>query len=327
MIYSNLKSGDLRISRVSIGGNIFGHFADEVLTANILDCAKENGINFIDTSDTYSCGLSEKYIGKAIRSNRSRWIVATKCGLESHQSSNGLGRRSLIYSKVNQSLKRLKTDYLDIYQMHNFDPITPIEETVEALERCVSEGKIRYYGVSNYSLIEISSFHDQAKILNSRHFLSAQYPFNLLKGEAKNSIFPWCSSNEIAIFVYGALARGLLSGKYLRGNGYAITKNTRAFNSESVRSDINPATLPILRALEIYSGELNITLSQLAIKYILSKPSVATAIVGFRNIFQLKELVAVVDSPIFQDEILNKLENMCLSIDSEELHLGGILRV
>lgn len=326
MIYSNLGSGALRISRISIGGNIFGRFADEALTANILNCAKEYGINLVDTSDTYSQGLSEKYIGKAIQANRSAWIVATKCGLESHQLPNGLGKSSLIFSKVNQSLKRLNTDYLDIYQMHNFDPITPIEETIEALERCVSEGKIRFYGVSNYSLPEISSFHSQAKLLNSRQFLSAQYPFNLLKSQAKNSIFPWCASNEIAIFVYGALARGLLSGKYLKNNSYEITENTRAFNSESIRSDINHVTLPLLRVLEIFAGELNMTLSQLAIKYILSKDSVATAIIGFRDTFQLKELVTIVDAPPLQADILDKLENSCLSIDPEEYHLGGILR-
>lgn len=326
MIYSDLRPGDLRISRVSIGGNIFGYFANKELTADILSCAKEHGLNLIDTSDTYSKGVSEKYIGQAIEGGRSDWIIATKCGLESHQSPDGLGRSENIISKVNQSLGRLKTDYIDIYQMHNHDPITPAEETIDALERCVSAGKIRYYGVSNYSLSELTSFNAHAQILNSRNFLSAQYPFNLLKKTAESALFPWCERNKLEIFVYGALARGILSEKYLGNDGCTFPKGSRALASESIRSDINLETIALLRMLEKFASELNMNLSQLAIKYILSKKLVATAIVGFRDIDQLKDLVSIVDGEMIQGEDLNHLEKISHSVDVEGMHLGGVIK-
>ena len=326
MIYTSLKCGEVQISRVSIGGNIFGHFADEKLTADILSCAKSNGINFIDTSDSYSRGISEEFIGRAISKNREWWIVATKCGLESNQLPNGLGSKSQITCKLNESLRRLKTDYLDIYQMHNFDPITPLEQTVGTLEECVREGKIRYYGVSNYSPIEMKSFCDHVKKLHSRNFISGQYPFNLLKQDAQKSIFPECIANGVAVLAYGVLARGLLTSKYLAGEAIFLTENHRAFRSKSIRSDLTDDVILLLRRLNDVASNLGITLSQLAMKYALSTEAVATAIVGVRDICQLNELIKIVNTPPFQVDFLDELENISTSLESNKLHLGGILR-
>lgn len=325
MIYSTIKSGEIRISRIAVGGNIFGYFADEQLTANILNCAKENGVNFVDTSDSYSHGLSEELIGRAISRDRDWWIVATKCGLESNQSPDGLGKKRNIVSKINGSLRRLRADYLDIYQMHNFDPITPIEETIEALEQCVSEGKIRCYGISNYSLSELISFSTHIKKLNLKNFISAQYPFNLLKRDAK-SLFQHCLSERVAIFAYGVLARGLLTEKYLSGEKSTISNSFRAFSSQSIRSDLNEDVILLLRSLSLFASDLGLTLSQMAIKYALSRDEVTAAIVGVRDVHQLRELINAVDTPLLQVECLSELDNMCLSIDSHKLHLGGILR-
>ena len=326
MIYSPIKKGCINIPKIGIGGNIFGHFADQNLTRNILDCADEFGLNLIDTSDSYSSGLSEEFVGRAISGNRGNWLIASKCGLKSGEIANDLGSSKSILKKLNGSLTRLNTDYLDIYQMHHFDQVTPLEETITTLEDCVQAGKIRYYGISNYSLAQTKLFYEQVNSLNSLHFLSSQAPFNIFRNEAKDHYLPWCKEHGIAFFCYGVLARGLLSDKYIQQKSFVMNEDSRALVSESIRSDLRPSVIAALNTLNEFALDMGLSLSQMALKYAVTFQGVSAAIIGVRSVSQLTNLVKGMSWEGISSDVKESLELISGPIRVESLHLGGKLR-
>jgi|TARA_B110000971_G_scaffold198002_1_gene214285 aryl-alcohol dehydrogenase-like predicted oxidoreductase len=303
MLYKKLNHLNTNISKICLGGNIFGYLADQTQTIKLINQAGDNGINFIDTADTYSEGISETYIGNALKKNRHKWIIASKCGLNSHQATNGLGSKHSIIQKLDGSLKRLKTDYIDIYQMHGFDKNTPLEETYSTLSDCIKSGKIRSIGISNYSTEQIIETTECIKKNNFSPIVSAQCNFNLLNQNAIHNLFPTCNQHGISVLAYGVLARGILGGAY--GKNLPIPDDSRAKISDSIESDLTPEILEIITKLKYQSKKIGISLPILSISWALSYSTLASAIIGIKNIKHLEGVVAAankkIDTSIFTD--------------------------
>ncbi len=321
MRYRYIPGTNVSVSTICIGGNIFGHFADVAETAELLCAAKDIGLNFIDTSDSYSGGLSEEYIGKAIKGNRNHWIVATKCGIGSTENPSGLGRRSNIIKKIDDSLKRLQIEHIDFYQMHHFDPDTPLDETVATLIDCVRLGKIRFLGVSNYSTKQLVDTIACAESYGEVPISSSQCHFNMFRHEASLEFLPLCYSNKVGVFAYGVLARGVLSGKYAPDSPNPF--GSRAQSSSSIRSDLSKNVLEAVGGLKMYSDMLGVSTAGLAMSWVLANQIVTSAIVGLRNKSQLFNIAGAVDVSI-PNEVMEAIELRMRPWGASSIqHLGG----
>lgn len=287
MKYRQMGKSDLQASCIGLGGNIFGYFCDKKATKIIMDKASFLGINYVDTADVYSEGLSEMYIGEATHRHRSKWIIATKIGVRGTEPPHGRGKKEYIFSAVEQSLARLKTDYIDIYQIHHADPDTPLEETFSALEQLVREGKIRYFGVSNFTTSQLGQAHKTLASLGIATCISTQMHYNLLKRYSEPEILPLCQSFLWGVIVFGGVGRGVLSGKY--HSRTVIPKNWRAAVSQSVRNDLTGDVIQTVEKLTDFAHGYGKSTTQLALAWLLTKREVTTIIVGTRNTKQLVE--------------------------------------
>ena len=306
MLYRKIKYIGTDVSVITLGGNIFGYLANQEKTKQIINKAGDSGINFLDTSDTYSKGISENYIGSALKGSRQKWIIASKCGLNSHESPSGLGTKNSIIQKLDSSLQRLKTDYIDLYQMHHFDPDTPLEETYSTLTDCVKLGKIRTIGVSNYSTDQIIETSDCIKKNNFSPIASAQYNYNILNRNSLDNFFPTCKAHKISVLAYGVLARGILGGGYEKN--VPLRDNSRAKISKSINSDLSSEILEITSNLKFKSKELGISLPKLSISWALSNSNVTSAIIGMHNMNHLEDAVAAVKIKISDNNFNNLIE-------------------
>lgn len=266
------------IEKLMLGGNIFGHFTDETETRAIIDCARDLQIRAIDTANIYSEGLSEEFIGRAIQSDRDQWFIATKVGLRSHGDKRGLGNGVQIQKQIEESLRRLKTDYLDLYQIHHFDPETPLEETLKAFEDLKKKGMIRAAGISNYSLDQLA----QLKEFPAQPFSYHQAPFNIT--HPQNTLLQPSASLGLSLIAYSVLARGLFNEKYLEGE---IPNGSRAANSLNVRQDLSEEFLKKLRASSNLCIKHQCSLLEIALQWVCQFQAVRWAIVGVRSIPQL----------------------------------------
>lgn len=311
MKYSNIEA-DLVVSKLGIGGNIFGYLCDYSQTAQILDYAADNGINFVDTADVYSNGESESLIGKALREKRQKWIIASKVGLRSSEVPYGLGNKKDIIKKIDGTLKRLNTDYIDLYQIHHFDPKTPIYETLEALNCLVDKGKIRYFGCSNYNLSQLQESINVVHENNFRKFRTVQLHYNPFKRK-NESMFEFCMSEQIGVIVYGVLGRGALTDKYITPQDTNCLY--RASISDNIKKDLTEFFLNAIESLRDYANRYKgISVQSLLISWVLREP-VSSVIIGVRNIQQLQSNLNALDvqmSPrdlLHIDNIIGDLEN------------------
>ena len=284
-------------SKLMLGGNIFGHFCDEKSSRRIVDLASERGLKAVDTANVYSDGLSEEFIGRALGSRRNDWFVATKVGLRSHANPAGIGTRKNILDSVQGSLKRLRTDYIDLYQIHHFDPETPIEETLDCFRELKEQGVIRQFGVSNYSGEQLERAMSASDGLISTH----QVPLNICVGE-KQAI----GKSQCKILAYSTLYRGLLSEKYL---GDDLPLASRASISESVRRDMSQEYLKTLSHMARICLENDLTIGAVALHWVLNKNYVNWAIVGCRSTNQLSEICDYSALPI-QKRVLLECERL-----------------
>ena len=210
--FVDITGTELRVSRVALGTWAMGGWmwggTDQRESIATIRAALDQGINLIDTAPVYGFGVSEEIVGEALDGIRGRAVIATKTGLEWRDGkAYRNATRARIMQEVDDSLRRLRTDYIDIYQVHWPDPLVPVEETAEAMRSLYEQGKIRAIGVSNFSVEQISRFRQVAPL----HVL--QPPYNLFEREIESDILPYCLANDIATFGYGALCRGLLSGR------------------------------------------------------------------------------------------------------------------
>ena len=288
MRYRTISAEGALVSELGIGGNIFGYACNQRQSKEILSAAEDYGVNFIDTADVYSEGRSEEMIGEALSGKRSRWIIASKVGVRSNESGNGRGSRKAIFSRIEGSLRRLRTDYIDLYQLHHFDPETPVQETLEAMTELRNQGKIRYFGLSNFSVQQAASFIEDAQFSKLILPTTNQIHCNILNRKLSDDFSIAAVNGRPRLLAFGVLGRGVLSGKYRLGE--VPKKDTRASMSVSVNSDLRPSVLGAVAHLSQIGLNAGITMSQLAVAYVLRSSEIASALVGVRSIEQLAEI-------------------------------------
>ena len=280
MQYRQLGSTGLRVSTVGLGTNNFGFRMDEESSLRVAKFAVDQGINFFDTANMYGRGLSEERIGKALKGIRHNVIIGTKVGLEMGDGTNdGGASRYHIMQQVEDSLRLLQTDYIDLYQIHRPDPNTSIEETLSALDDLVHQGKVRYIGGSNYNGWQTAEAVLTARSLGLTEFVTMQPEYNMLNRSIEAELLPFCDKYDIGILPYFPLASGFLTGKYLQGQeapeGTRLAGNERA--KENTLTDKN---FNILSKLSKFAEDRGHPMVELAIAWLLAKPAVSSVIAG-----------------------------------------------
>ncbi len=279
MRFGSIGDSGLMVSVVGLGCNAFGSRIDADQTRAVVDAAIESGITFFDTADAYGDGSSEELLGRALGKRRSDVVVATKFGMGNHDSEHwgAHGSRRYVRRAVEASLRRLGTDYIDLYQLHRPDPITPIEETLQAMSELVAEGKVLYLGSSNMSAWQVTHADWVARSGGLQRFVSAQNEYSIYNRVAEAELVPACESAGVGILPYFPLAYGLLTGKYHRGQG-APEGSRLALPQQASR--LSGVDWDRVEALETYAAERSVSLLALAIGGLIAQPAVASVISG-----------------------------------------------
>ena len=279
MEYRRLGSAGLKVSALGLGTNNFGERMDERASVGIVHAALDVGINFIDTANRYGNGHSEEFIGKALKGRRWQGLIGTKFGRNAGKGPNDAGgSRQHIMKAVEDSLRRLDTDYIDLYQMHVADAETPIEETLRALDDLIRQGKVRYIGCSGFRAWELCEALWTARALSLNSFVSVQPPYNLLEREIEEDLVPLCRRYNVGIIPYHPLAAGFLTGKYREGKPippgtrFALTPRHNHFFSEENFSR--------LAKLERFAQERRHSIAELALAWLFANPQMSTVIAG-----------------------------------------------
>jgi len=284
MEYRNLGNSGLKVSVLGLGANNFGWWIDEKRSTTVIDHALELGINFIDTADRYDNGRSEKYIGSTLRGRRTEVLIATKFSQPMGEGPNDRGgSRWYIKRAAEASLKRLHTDYIDLYQMHHPDPTTPIEETLRALDDLVKEGKVRYIGCSNFNGWQLSEAMWTSRVNSLNSFVTVQPRYNLFERQIEQELIPCCKAHGVGVIPWGPLAGGFLTGKYRRGEQPpppARGKSPAKAFTELYNAVITDANWERLGKLEAFAKSRGHKVSELAIAWLLSLPWVCSVIAG-----------------------------------------------
>jgi aryl-alcohol dehydrogenase-like predicted oxidoreductase len=279
MRYRRLGGSGLKVSVVGLGTNNFGRRIDEAASVRVVHAALDRGITFLDTADVYGGGKSEEFIGKALQGRRQEAIIATKfaspMGEGPYQRG---GSRLYVRRAVEESLRRLNTDYIDLYQMHWFDPETAIEETLSTLDDLVREGKVRYIGSSNFSGWQIADADWVAQMSGFERFVSAQNQYSLLNRSVEREVIPACERFDVGMIPYSPLANGLLTGKYRRGQ--PPPPGTKLAGSPNADRYLTPENFTAVEGLERFASEHGISLLQVAFGGLAAQPQVSSVIAG-----------------------------------------------
>jgi aryl-alcohol dehydrogenase-like predicted oxidoreductase len=286
----------LETAPLAFGGNIFGWTVDEATAFKLLDAFVAEGFNLIDTADIYSTwvpgnkgGESETVIGNWLRrsGNRKKVLIATKVGMEMGPGKTGLSRNYIVRA-AEDSLKRLQTDYIDLYQSHKDDPNTPLEETLEAFSQLVKEGKVRAIGASNYEAPRLKEAMEVSRQNGYARYECLQPWYNLFdRARFEAELEPLCLKEKIGLISYYSLASGFLTGKYR--SEADLSKSQRG---GGIKKYLNERGFRILKALDEVAGEHKATPAQVALAWLIARPSVTAPIASATNLEQLNELVA-----------------------------------
>ncbi len=302
MQYRQLGSSDLEVSEISLGSWLtYGVGVERDSAAACVDKAFELGINFIDTANIYGRGAAETFLGEALAGRpRDSYILATKLYFPMTEQDFGLSRAQ-VEKQLDASLKRLRTDFVDLYQCHRYDETTPLEETMEALSDAVRSGKARWIGFSEWQADKIEA---ALAIPGVEKFVSSQPQYSLLWRAPEKEVIPLCAAKGISQIVWSPLAQGVLTGKYKPGA--APPQNSRAASQEMggwMDRLLKPEILEAVERLKPLAAEAGLTMGQFALAWVLREPNVASAIVGASRPEQLEENAgasgAVVDPALF----------------------------
>jgi aryl-alcohol dehydrogenase-like predicted oxidoreductase len=281
----NLGDGGPEVSVVGLGTNNFGGRIDYEQSLAVIDAALDEGVTLIDTADIYGQGTSEERIGRALEGRRDRVVIATKFGSPmDERPEERRGNPDYIRWAVEGSLRRLRTNVIDVYQMHEPDPVTPIEETLGALNDLVVDGKVRWIGSSNFSVEQIEGAEEVARGAGFHRFVSAQNEYSLLEREAEDDVLPACETLGIGFLPFFPLASGLLTGKYRRGEP--------STEGRLAGRQIPDARWDRVEELERYAGQRGISLLEVAIGGLLAMPAVTSVIAGATKPEQVRANVA-----------------------------------
>jgi aryl-alcohol dehydrogenase-like predicted oxidoreductase len=310
MEYRQLGNSGLRVPALTLGTMTFGgrgNFADvgntDVAAATRqIDLCLDRGINFIDTADVYSGGLAEDILGEAIKGRRDRVLLATKARMPMGDGPNdaGLSRHHLI-SECENSLRRLQVDHIDLYQVHEWDGQTPLEETIEALDTLQRSGKVRYVGASNYAGWQLMKALAVADRHGYQRFVTQQIYYSLQSRDAEYELVPIALDQGVGILVWSPLAGGLLSGKYRRGHQPpAGSRQLTDWNEPPVYDQ--EALYDTVEELVAIGEKHGVSAAQVSLAYLLAKPGVTTLVIGARTSEQLADNLAAADLALSDEE-------------------------
>ena len=280
-----LGDGGPEVSVVGLGTNNFGGRIDYEQSLAVIDAAPEAGVTLLDTADIYGQGTSEEFIGRALEGRRDRVLIATKFGKPmDERPEERRGSPDYIRAAVEDSLRRLRADVIDVYQMHEPDPVTPIEDTLGALNDLVHEGKVRWIGSSNFSADQIEAAEEIARGAGFHRFVSAQNHYSLVERGVEDAVLPVCEKLGIGFLPYFPLASGLLTGKYRRGE--------QATEGRLAGREIPEERWDRAEALQRYADERDVSLLEVAIGGLLAMPAVTCVIAGATKPEQVRANVA-----------------------------------
>ncbi len=311
MQYARLGRTGLKVSRICLGTMTFGWSADEATSHAILDAAFDAGITFFDTADIYSRwvegnpgGISEGIIGRWMQGKpRREIIIATKARgrMWNGQNGEGLSRHHLIHA-VEDSLRRLQTDYIDLYQTHWFDDSTPIDETLYALDHLVKSGKVLYVGASNYPAWRLMKALWVSDVKNLVRYETLQPHYSLFyRAEYERELADVCRTENIGVIPYSPLAAGFATGKYRRENRTADT--TRADSGLIKSLTANDKAFDALELAESIAQGHGVPVAHVALAWLMSKPAITAPIIGARTVAQLQEVVGATELTLSADEV------------------------
>lgn len=304
MEYRTLGHSGLRTSLAGLGCNNFGQRIGDAESIAVVHAALDAGIGFFDTADVYGGGRSEALLGRALGSRRHEALIATKLGYRLGQDPNqGGGSRRNVVASCESSLRRLGTDYIDLYLLHVPDPQTPLDETLDAMTRLVEQGKVRYLGCSNLAGWQIADAAGIAREGGRQGFVAAQNEWSLLERGIERAVVPACERFGLGILPYFPLAGGALSGKYRRGEAFDATSR---FGKAEARTGpfgrfVAPAALERVERLEQVARTSGRTLLELALSWLASRPVVASVIAGATRPEQVARNVAATRSDLAAD--------------------------
>ena len=311
MQHTRLGRTGLQVSKLCLGTMTFGFQCDERTSVEILDRAAEGGITFLDAADVYplggtaeTVGRTEEIIGRWLQGRRSNFIVATKCfgQIGPNRWDQGNSRKHIL-DAIEGSLRRLNTDYIDLYQLHGPDPRTPIDETLRALEDVVRSGKARYVGCSNFMAYQLARAVGRSEAMNVVRFDSVQPRYNLLFREIERELLPLCQEEGIGVIPYNPLAGGLLTGKHNRDagpeEGSRFTLGTAAERyQDRYWHEGMFETVDQIRPL---AQEAGLTMAQLAVAWVAANPVITSPIIGASRPEQLDDTLKAIETPLAPD--------------------------
>jgi len=291
----NLGGSGLRVSAVGMGCNNFGARVDLEGSRKVIHKAIDLGITLFDTADIYSdMGGSETVLGQVLGNRRKDIVLATKYSkpMATDGTRQGASRRYII-NAVEASLKRLKTDYIDLYQQHDYDPLTPIEETLRALDDLVRQGKVRYIGNSNFPAWRVAEAEYVARAINVGRFISCQDEYSLVVRDIEKDLLPAAREYKLGLLPFFPLASGLLTGKYRRGE--AAPGDTRFGKVARLRDRyVTPRNEEIVEKLQAFAKERGHTMLELAFSWLAARPQVASVIAGATRVEQVEQNVKAI---------------------------------
>ncbi len=293
------KIGSLDASVVGLGCNNFGWKIDEAETAKVVDAALEVGVTFFDTADIYGGTKSEEFLGRVLQGRRDKVVLASKFGIKISDARPGGAKPDYIRQAVEDSLRRLQTDHLDLYQLHRPDDDTPVADTLGALNELVQAGKVREIGCSNFSAAQLQEAEMAAH--GGTRFVSVQNEYSLLKREPEADVLPVCEKLEIGFLPYFPLASGLLSGKYRQGQPHPA--GTRIEATGRFSELLTPENLTVVEKLIAFSEARNHTILDLAFSWLLRQSAVASVIAGATSPGQVKANAAAAGWHLSGDEL------------------------
>lgn len=290
-----LGDSGLLVSRVGLGCNNFGSRIDLERTREVVDAALDTGVTFFDTADIYgSRGGSERFIGELLQGRRERVVLATKLGSDMGEGPNGSAE--YVPRAIRSSLERLQTDHVDLYYYHRPDGVTPIGETLAAMQELVREGLVRAIGCSNFSAAQLAEADEIARASGGPRFVAVQNEYSLLEREAEVDVLPLARELGVAFVPYFPLASGLLTGKYLRGE-------PRPGGTRLEGREIDAATFDRVEALEAFASERGHSLLELAIAALASQPGIPSVIAGATSPEQVRANAAAAAWELSPDDL------------------------
>ena len=302
MQYRHLGRSGLRVSAIGLGTNQFGGKVSAKGAAEIIHATLDQGLNFIDTADVYTGGHSEETIGAALKGKRSQALIATKVFNATSEAPNGRGAsRQHILEGVDASLRRLQTDYIDLYQIHRWDEETPIEETMRALDDLVQSGEVRYIGASNFSAWQLAHANATAELRHWNTFVSIQPHYHMLHRAVEAEMLPACQYLGVGVLPYFPLAGGFLTGKY--ESGKPAPQGSRGADSSYVQQYMTEENYAIIEQLTKVAEARDHSLNELAHAWLLAKPQVSSVISGATNVEQALANIKAAEWELTGEEI------------------------